>query len=1205
MWEQSECQNNLTVTKRSKSLEECSFQSKDQNSLKNVFSFNILSGLCGRQINRDSDPQENQNCLEILPGLSSRKDAASSSKRFPTDIPLKYPPKGQLLSRSHISTADNYRNYRNPRTAYRSVLCSSQTPTLTEFTIDKNNQNFRIYLNKEKQEEQLENRRHKLTRASQSDDREYASHLSVTRSTKPLKNQTQIQTNAIKKCIWPRNIGWSSPLEINFFCLTTPSVLIDVITKQKSLLETNATRLLHERNGCSERKHKQRQNLLSSDTKSKSYESALNLESTEDVDHNSDRCINLPLDKSYTARRHLKRQASIQSQSSSIDDSSTHSDRYGTAFESLEDIPCHDIENTLSQGYQSLSHSLPASSVHSVMSLSSYRSQQAQQPINSTDSQKNLGHLSQKFPPPETTALCSMLQLGCTLNSIDVNKSQQYEYNGEVVAEESATVETVIDNQGVNCENNNNNTHNSLKSSLDYFDYNIQLNNNMVGTQQQTKNNSQLSTTDAIRDASTFTGDLEAPAIDIQIGKPVSPAMLTMTMSQSQPADGRVGGSASVQMHPSSLSHHSCMAVPFNFNSSYGSDRIFQDRKQPAKQPRIPQEQLCNYIADSLGLDACGVSKSSKASSLPSAIVTPKVESSPISPRKDISLNAATVDSLALVSQHQRSVVPSANEHFTFHEQITMSGQQKSALQDKPKPLVVSPQQVMILYMHKLTPYERAEILAYPQIYFIGANAKKRPGIYGPNNSDYDNEQGAYIHIPHDHVAYRYEMLKIIGKGSFGQVIKAYDHKTHEHVALKIVRNEKRFHRQAQEEIRILHHLRRHDMYNTMNIIHMYDYFSFRNHTCITFELLSINLYELIKKNGFKGFSLQLVRKFAHSLLQCLDALYKNEIIHCDMKPENVLLKQQGRSGIKVIDFGSSCFESQRVYTYIQSRFYRAPEVILGAKYGRAIDMWSLGCILAELLSGHALFPGENESDQLACIIEVLGMPSKTLLANAKRTKTFFSPKGYPRYCTVRTMPDGMVVLVGGQSRRGKPRGPPCSKSLSKALDGCKDPLFLNFIRGCLEWDTEKRLTPSEALKHPWLRRRLPRPPSSTSGGAGDGSSSAGGGHAGGSGGGISGDQSPVTGIKPSCCNETVSTEESAASERDNSNCSGRANHVGFGIPDFKYGSNHLSVSASSPVKDTALPVDLLTDIISKTSVKCSELPSDDTLDRCGYPSSL
>lgn len=257
--------------------------------------------------------------------------------------------------------------------------------------------------------------------------------------------------------------------------------------------------------------------------------------------------------------------------------------------------------------------------------------------------------------------------------------------------------------------------------------------------------------------------------------------------------------------------------------------------------------------------------------------------------------NADSLDNATLLSFSTRPT-----EVYSFHEQIIMSGQQKCSMPEKPKPLVVSPQQVMILYMHKLTPYERTEILSYPQIYFIGANAKKRPGIFGPNNSDYDNDQGAYIHIPHDHVAYRYEMLKIIGKGSFGQVVKAYDHKTHEHVALKMVRNEKRFHRQAQEEIRILHHLRRQDKYNTMNIIHMYDYFTFRNHMCITFELLNINLYELIKKNGFKGFSLQLVRKFAHSLLQCLDALYKNEIIHCDMKPENVLLKQQGRSGIKV-----------------------------------------------------------------------------------------------------------------------------------------------------------------------------------------------------------------------------------------------------------------------------------------------------------------
>ena len=397
----------------------------------------------------------------------------------------------------------------------------------------------------------------------------------------------------------------------------------------------------------------------------------------------------------------------------------------------------------------------------------------------------------------------------------------------------------------------------------------------------------------------------------------------------------------------------------------------------------------------------------------------------------------------------------------------------------KVKPLVVSPEQVMKLYAHKLTPYEHHEIFGYSQIFFIGANAKKRQGVIGgTNNCGYDDEHGSYLHVPHDHIAYRYEMLKIIGKGSFGQVVKAYDHKSQQHVALKMVRNEKRFHRQAQEEIRILDHMRKQDKDNAMNIIHMFESFTFRNHMCITFELLSVNLYELIKKNKFQGFSIQLVRRFAYSILRCLEALYNNKIIHCDLKPENVLLKQQGRSGIKVIDFGSSCFEHQRVYTYIQSRFYRAPEVILGAKYGMPIDMWSLGCILAELATGYPLLPGEDEFDQLACIIELLGMPPQKLLDQSKRAKNFISSKGYPRYCTSTPLSDGSVVINGGRSRRGKVRGPPASKEWSSALKGCDDEYFIDFIKKCLEWDPTTRMTPYIALRHSWLtRRRLPRPP--------------------------------------------------------------------------------------------------------------------------------
>ena len=448
-----------------------------------------------------------------------------------------------------------------------------------------------------------------------------------------------------------------------------------------------------------------------------------------------------------------------------------------------------------------------------------------------------------------------------------------------------------------------------------------------------------------------------------------------------------------------------------------------------------------------------------------------------------------------LTNSHQSRHVPNHQTGQTetlppiSNRPLTSSMQQSSAsgtgiasvadsarISSSHKPKYLTSEQALKLYSSKLTIFEHQEISAFQSVYFVGQCAKKRQGLPGePNNSGFDDDSGSYQMVAHDHIAYRYEILKVLGKGSFGQVLKAYDHKMQQHVALKMVRNEKRFHKQAVEEIRILEHLRKQDKDNNCNIVHLTEHFLFRDHVCITFELLSMNLYELIKKNKFQGFSLALVRKFAHSILLCLDVLYRNRIIHCDLKPENILLKQPGRSGIKVIDFGSSCYEHQRVYTYIQSRFYRAPEVILGAKYGMPIDIWSFGCILAELLTGYPLFPGEDEGDQLATMMEILGMPPPKMLENCKRHRMFFSSKGHPRYCSLTQDPDGTTSYNGGRSRRGKFRGPPESKELSRALRGCDDHLFLDFLKHCFEWDPAARMTPPQALRHGWLRRRLPR----------------------------------------------------------------------------------------------------------------------------------
>ncbi|CAF0938845.1 unnamed protein product, partial [Brachionus calyciflorus] len=353
------------------------------------------------------------------------------------------------------------------------------------------------------------------------------------------------------------------------------------------------------------------------------------------------------------------------------------------------------------------------------------------------------------------------------------------------------------------------------------------------------------------------------------------------------------------------------------------------------------------------------------------------------------------------------------------------------------------------LYGDKLTDFEKQEINEYAEIWYLGLDAEK---INAQNVKDYDDENGAYIKVNKDHVAYRYEVIETLGKGSFGQVLKCFDHKRKEHVAVKIIRSKKRFQQQGMVEVNILQHLKNLDHDNGINVVHMKEYFYFRNHLCISFEILGINLYELIKKNNYQGFSIHLVRRFAYSILQCMKVMYRENIIHCDMKPENILLRQKGSSAIKVIDFGSGCFETQRIYTYIQSRFYRAPEIILGIPYTTAIDMWSFGCILVELFTGYPIFPGENEAEQLAMIMEVIDLPPAHILAEASRRKLFFDSKNMPR---------NLNTKLFKKRRVG-------SKSLAQILK-TNDTNFIDFISRCLEWDPSVRMNAEDALKHPWI----------------------------------------------------------------------------------------------------------------------------------------
>ena len=212
-------------------------------------------------------------------------------------------------------------------------------------------------------------------------------------------------------------------------------------------------------------------------------------------------------------------------------------------------------------------------------------------------------------------------------------------------------------------------------------------------------------------------------------------------------------------------------------------------------------------------------------------------------------------------------------------------------------------------------------------------------------------------------------------------------------VAIKIIKSRRPFLAQAQTEIDLLTRINDRDDGDEYNLVRLLHQFTFRNHRCLVFEILSCNLYELLKNTKFAGVSLNLIRKFSKQILKALEFLARPDVdvVHCDLKPENILLRHPRRSAIKLIDFGSSCLSTERKYTYIQSRFYRSPEILLGLQYDQKIDIWSLGCVLVEMHTGEPLFGGSDQADQMGRIVDVLGMPPLAMIeASPPATRALF-----------------------------------------------------------------------------------------------------------------------------------------------------------------------------------------------------------------------
>lgn len=276
-----------------------------------------------------------------------------------------------------------------------------------------------------------------------------------------------------------------------------------------------------------------------------------------------------------------------------------------------------------------------------------------------------------------------------------------------------------------------------------------------------------------------------------------------------------------------------------------------------------------------------------------------------------------------------------------------------------------------------------------------------------------DDENGHYIIKINDSFANRFVIVKLLGQGTFGKVVQCFDKVNREQVAIKIIRNIQKYRDAAKIELRILSTLKKFDNANKNHCIHLRECFDYRGHICIVTDLLKISLYDFLENNKFISFPGSHIQAISKQLIRSVTFLHDLNLIHTDLKPENILLhddsftkKQLYSSTIKsafmnlaapaaspksntkrvpktskvlknpliqVIDFGSAIFDDEYHSLIVSTRHYRAPEIVLGTGWSFPCDMWSIGCILVELIIGEPLFKTHDNLEHLAMIEKIAG----------------------------------------------------------------------------------------------------------------------------------------------------------------------------------------------------------------------------------------
>lgn len=354
----------------------------------------------------------------------------------------------------------------------------------------------------------------------------------------------------------------------------------------------------------------------------------------------------------------------------------------------------------------------------------------------------------------------------------------------------------------------------------------------------------------------------------------------------------------------------------------------------------------------------------------------------------------------------------------------------------------------------------------------VGKDFKENPNL----RDNWTDAEGYYRVNIGETLDKRYDVYGYTGQGVFSNVIRARDTaRAGQEVAVKIIRNNELMQKTGLKELEFLKKLNDADPDDKFHCLRLFRHFYHKQHLCLVFEPLSMNLREVLKKYGKDvGLHIKAVRSYSQQLFLALKLLKRCNILHADIKPDNILVNES-KTILKLCDFGSASHVADNDITpYLVSRFYRAPEIIIGKPYDYGIDMWSVGCTLYELYTGKILFPGSSNNHMVKLAMDLKGkMPNKMIRKGLFKDQHFDQNLNFlyievdkvterekvTVMSTINPTKDLLCDMVGGQRLPEEQR-----KKVMQLKDLLDSTLML---------DPAKRISINQALQHPFIQEKI------------------------------------------------------------------------------------------------------------------------------------